>query len=144
MSGGSFNYLCHKVASDLLQGGREDLEHMIDALAALGYAPDAARESATVLAEVRAVEVRLDAQLQRLSGVWRAMEWWQSCDTSEQDFKRALAEYRGAELPTCSRCGGSGREPDSRFLACQNPGCANGKDTASIGLDSASTRKQQP
>ncbi len=132
MSGGSFNYLCHKDATALFEGGDEDLEHMVSALVALGYAPDAAEESAAMLAELRATEARLNASLKRLNGVWRGMEWWQSADTSEQQFKRALAEYRGHELPICSRCGGTGREPNKGGLACQNPDCANGRDTGGM------------
>lgn len=131
MSGGSFNYLCHKDASDLLRAGLSDAQEMGDALAALGYAPDAARETFAVIAEVRAAEARMDALLKRLEPVWHAMEWWQSCDWSEEQFKRALAEYRGADLPTCSRCGGEGRERGTAY-ACKNPGCANGKDVAGV------------
>lgn len=95
MSGGSFNYLCHKDASDLLQGSLCDAEDMVDALAALGYAPDAAQETAALIAEVRAADARINAKLDRLQGVWRAMEWWRSCDSDEAALRAALAEYRG-------------------------------------------------
>jgi hypothetical protein len=131
MSGGSFNYLCHKDAADLFASGLGDAVDMADALAALGYAPDAAKETAALVAEARAAQARIDAKLERLQGVWKALEWWRSCDWSEQQFKRALAEYRGVELPTCSRCGGTGRERDT-MRACKNPGCANGKDVAGV------------
>jgi hypothetical protein len=97
MSGGSFNYLYAKGADDLVgHNGRADLEDMVDALAALGYAEDAAKESMAILAEVRAAEVRIQAMLDRLSPVWRAMEWWRSYDSDEEGVKRALAKYRGA------------------------------------------------
>ncbi len=131
MSGGSFNYLCHKQASDLLERGLRDVEEMATALGDLGYAVDAANRTADLLKDVRALEARLNAELRDLYGVWRAMEWWQSGDIGENAFKRALAEYRGIDLPTCSRCGGTGREHNS-FYACKNPGCAHGKDVAGV------------
>ena len=131
MSGGSFNYLCHKDASDLLTGGLGDAQDMGDALASLGYAQDAAKETFALIAAVRAAQARLDAFLERLQPVWKAMEWWQSCDWGENDLKRALAEYRGVELPTCSRCGGTGRERDSVY-GCKNLGCCHGKDVAGV------------
>jgi hypothetical protein len=133
MSGGSsFNYLCHASSDELLYSRQSDLDDMIHALAALGYAPDATRESADVLAEARAAQARLDAKLARLHGVWRAMEWWQSGDTSEANFKADLAAYRGVKLPNCQRCLGTGLEPgkESYRHSCRNPNCAHGKDTA--------------
>jgi hypothetical protein len=140
MSGGSFNYLCHKDAAELLQGGTHDAAEMGDALAVLGYAPDAAEETHALIAEVRAAEARLNASLHRLRPVWKAMEWWQSCDWSENDFKRALAEYRGTELVACSRCEGTGREPGRRHYACTNPGCARGRDVSRIALNEEAGR----
>lgn len=132
MSGGSFNYLCHKDAGDLMNGGCGDLNDMVDELTSLGYAEDAARETASIVAEVNAARIRIEAKLERLNGVWHGMEWWRSGDWEEAKFKRELAEYRGTNLPTCSRCTGSGREPGTSMVACQNPGCASGKDTAGV------------
>ena len=94
MSGGSFNYLCFKSAEDLF-GDQEELEHMVDVLATLGYAQDAAEASARLLNEVRKAEVRINTLLEDLSPVWRAVEWWHSGDTSEDGFKRALDKWRG-------------------------------------------------
>jgi hypothetical protein len=130
MSGGSFNYLCHKEADELLHGGHEDAEQMAGALAALGYAEDAAKATIALLVEIREVSARLDRSLDAIRPVWKAMEWWQSCDWGENELKAALADFRRIELPTCSRCGGTGRDPGTRILACQNPGCSRGKDTA--------------
>lgn len=96
MSGGSYNYLFAKDdAPRLMESGEPDLERMVDRLAALGYAEDAARESMTVLAEMRACQVRLEVMVRRLAGIWRAIEWWDSNDSGEQGVKAALAEYRG-------------------------------------------------
>lgn len=95
MSGGSFNYLCHTWDLDALIGKLGDLEDMSRALAAVGYAKDAARETEELLVILRQWEVQAGVRLDRLREVWKAMEWWQSCDYGEDQFKEALAEYRG-------------------------------------------------
>lgn len=95
MSGGSFNYLCHTWDLDTLIDKQGDLEAMSQALAGLGYAKDAARETEELLVLLRQWENRATVRLDRLREVWKAMEWWQSCDYSEDTFKEALAEYRG-------------------------------------------------
>jgi len=96
MSGGSYSYLFTKEPGDLVNGtGEQDLEAMIDRLAGLGYAEDAARESMVVLAELRAARVRLGTMMERLSGIWKAVEWWDSSDSGEEDVRAALLAYRG-------------------------------------------------
>ena len=97
MSGGSFDYLCFKEAGDLLGNDDANLQEMADALAELGYARDAAKETQTLLLEIRAIRNRLQATLDRLSPVWKGMEWWRSCDINEDDFIEVLSEYRGEE-----------------------------------------------
>lgn len=95
MSGGSFNYLCRAWDLPDIVGKQGDLEEMSQALAALGYAQDAARETEELLAMLRQWEVRATVRLERLREVWKAVEWWQSCDYSEDQVREALAEYRG-------------------------------------------------
>lgn len=95
MSGGSFNYLCHSWDLNDIVGKLGDLEAMSQALAGLGYAQDAARETEELLVILRQWQVQTEVRLHRLTPVWKAMEWWQSCDSSEDGFREALAEYRG-------------------------------------------------
>lgn len=95
MSGGSFNYLCHSWDLSDIISKQGDLEEMAEALAGLGYAQDAARETEELLVILRQWEVRASVRLDRLREVWKAMEWWRSCDRSEDQFKETLAEYRG-------------------------------------------------
>lgn len=95
MSGGSFNYLCHTWDLPELVTKQGDLADMAQALAALGYAKDAARETEELLVILRQWEVQAGVRLDRLREVWKAMEWWRSCDWGEDQFKGALAEYRG-------------------------------------------------
>lgn len=94
MSGGSYNYLCYKGPSELLDSGHADLESMALRLAGLGYATDAARETEKLLLILRQTEVQLAARINRLSAIWHAIEWWDSCDSGEDEVKFALEQYR--------------------------------------------------
>jgi hypothetical protein len=95
MSGGSFNYLCHTWDLNKLMDKRGDLEEMASELAGLGYAQDAARETEELLVMLRQWEVRAAVRIERLREVWKAVEWWRSCDYSEDQVRKALTEYRG-------------------------------------------------
>jgi hypothetical protein len=130
MSGGSFNYLHTRDVTDLLRDGSGDLSHMVGELMELGYASDVAEDTAAILRDVRRTEDRLQTKIKRLAPVWRAMEWWRSCDISQADFKASLADYRGTYLPPCNACGGTGYYEGS--LACSNPNCSHGKDVTRV------------
>jgi hypothetical protein len=93
MSGGSYDYLCHKDAGEMFEMEHQ-LQRMADTLAETGYAEDAAKETMGLLLEVRSCKVRLDARIQRLTQIWRAVEWWHSGDTGEEGVKLAIEEYR--------------------------------------------------
>lgn len=97
MSGGSFNYLCHTWDFDALASKQGDLEAMSRALAELGYAKDAARETEELLVMLRQWENQAIVRVERLREVWKAVEWWRSSDYSEDDVKEALAEYRAVQ-----------------------------------------------
>ena len=94
MSGGSYDYLCYKDASDLFDYENQ-IRSMSDRLAELGYAEDAAKETEELILILRQFQNRVNARLERLQPVWRAVEWWDSGDSSEVGVKRALSEYRG-------------------------------------------------
>jgi len=93
MSGGSFDYLCVKDTSDILEYLNQ-LEDMANALSELGYADDAAKEATELLLVCRKFNVRADTIMRNMSGVFKAMEWWRSGDYGEDSFKEALKEYR--------------------------------------------------
>lgn len=95
MSGGSYNYLCAYRELEGLLEHQGDLEEMADRLAGLGYAEDAARETQELLVQLRQWKVRAEVRAERLAGVWKAVEWWDSADWGEDRVKEALAEYRG-------------------------------------------------
>lgn len=93
MSGGSYNYLCFVDIDDIFN--REfDLSTMRDRLAGLGYAQDAAAETEDLILILRQVRVRLQARIDRLEGVWRAVEWWDSGDSGEEALMQELNRYR--------------------------------------------------
>jgi hypothetical protein len=96
MSGGTFDYLCYKSAGELLEADHE-LQSMADALAELGYAEDAARETQEILLTIRAMRNRVQVSIDRLTDVWRTMEWWRSGDYSEDQLEEALAKFRGED-----------------------------------------------
>lgn len=93
MSGGSYHYLCHKDFTEAVSAG-EEIQRMADRLAALGYAEDAAKETMDIILEISQARVRIQSRIDRLRNVWMAVEWWDSCDTSEDGVKDALEEYR--------------------------------------------------
>ena len=101
MSGGSYNYLGTICGDDLaeLLGKESDLRSMADRLAGLGYAEDAARETEELLVMLRQWRTRAEVRVRRLADVWHAVEWWDSCDTSEDGVRKALAGYRGDSEP---------------------------------------------
>lgn len=95
MSGGSYNYLCAIQDLEDLQARQHDLANMAERLAGLGYAQDAARETEELLLLFRQWQTRADIRLRRLTDVWKAVEWWDSNDSSETRVHEALAKYRG-------------------------------------------------
>ena len=101
MSGGSYNYLCFADADEILNK-LGVLEEMSDRLAGLGYADDAAEETQMLALQIRHIRNRLNASVKRLKSVWRAVEWWDSSDSSEDGVKAALEKYRQEITPTSS------------------------------------------
>lgn len=92
MSGGSYNYLCYKDSGNINEG-RQDAHEMRDRLTELGYL-DAAKETESVILMLDAFEVRLQARIDRLNEVWRAVEWCDSGDSGEDGVKKAVEKYR--------------------------------------------------
>lgn len=97
MSGGSYEYLCHTWDLDDLLAKRGELERMSARLSGLGWAEDAARETEELLVMLRQWQIRAETRITRLRDVWKAIEWWDSCDWSEDQVREALAAYRGEE-----------------------------------------------
>jgi len=92
MSGGSYSYLCYKDADQILEHLSE-LEDMRDRLAELEYAADAAQETAELILIINQFFVRAGEVIDRLAPVWKAVEWWDSGDSGEDNLKKTLVEY---------------------------------------------------
>jgi hypothetical protein len=83
MSGGSYNYLCGKDQGSIIDY-QDELEKMSNRLAGLGYAVDAAKETEELILIIRQFLNRAGARIDRLSAVWKAVEWWDSWDWGEE------------------------------------------------------------
>jgi hypothetical protein len=87
MSGGSFDYLCHKDAAEAIMSA--ELTKMIEEL--FREFPDsaAARDTAALLALRDTVNRKVSA----LHDVWHSVEWWRSNDWSRERAANAVKEY---------------------------------------------------
>ncbi len=92
MSGGSYEYLCYKDASEIM-GGAGQLEAMRDRLIELGH-HDAAKETESIILMREALGIRIQARLDRLQPVWHAVEWYDSGDWGKDDVEREVEKYR--------------------------------------------------
>jgi hypothetical protein len=92
MSGGSYRYLCYADSSDI-NNRREELTQMRDRLTELGF-KDAAKETESVLLMLDSFEVRLSTRLERMSDVWKAIEWLDSGDSDFIGVECAIDKYR--------------------------------------------------
>jgi hypothetical protein len=97
MSGGSYNYLCYREDLEDLLGSKYQIESMRVTLSDLGYAEEAAKETQDLLD----LMAQWDAKVQEIAGnlkeVWKAIEWWHSCDYSEEEVKKAVAKYQASK-----------------------------------------------
>ena len=95
MSGGSFNYLCFKDANELFEYGKiEDLEAMASRLIELGY-EDAAKEVLNMKYTIQQSLIRVDVMQERLKGVMKAVEWYDSSYSGIEAIDQAIKKYRG-------------------------------------------------
>lgn len=100
MSGGSFNYLFLKRGADLM-AAVEDIHAMRKTLVGMDPRrglPEAIRDLDELI-RLADVDSPANAIADRLEGVMRAVERWQSSDVSEDDVTAALAALRANERP---------------------------------------------
>ena len=95
MSGGSWNYLCYKDAVELLDR-MDDLEAMRDQLREYGFV-HAARHVVTLGEKLNELDM-LTHEIQRgldvgLSGVFKAVEWYDSGDITSESMEETIKEY---------------------------------------------------
>lgn len=99
MSGGSWNYLCYKDVSELVEL-EEDIENMGERLTGLGYATDAAIDTLELLLTIRQFKAKSQELKDKLEDIWKAIEWWDSLDSGENEVKAALENYYRKEQAT--------------------------------------------
>ena len=97
MSGGSFDYLCRSWDLEDLWPRRHQLPRMSRFLAENDM-PDAAKETVALELELKALDARVQAHLDRLRDLWKWAEWWDSGDSSEETFKEAYVRYTRGEI----------------------------------------------
>lgn len=90
MSGGSYNYLCFH--TDNLTEHLGDLEEMSKRLDGLPWASEAAADTRRIAALLE----QAYQQAQGLTQVWRAVEWWDSGDSGEDQVREEAERYRAS------------------------------------------------
>lgn len=113
MSGGSFNYLCWKDVKDLFDLSSETFEFLESMEEDLReYAEDAAEETGELIALIKRSVAQATAMRDRLSDLWKAVEWAYSGDWSPDHVQDAVERYREkkTEQEACveERCVGPG------------------------------------
>lgn len=94
MSGGSFNYLYAKDAEDLLSGqGVEELNEMGETLSDLGYEEEA-KETFLIQYEVKKARQELEKRINKIKGVWKAVEWYESKDSGIEHVQKEIEKFR--------------------------------------------------
>lgn len=97
MSGGSYNYLFNLYDLDDLYAKKNEIEHMALRLEGLPETefPGAAAAAAMTRAfqlKVETWEKHITATAKHMGGVWKAVEWWDSCDSGPKEVKEALEQ----------------------------------------------------
>lgn len=98
MSGGSYNYLCWH--HDGLAAQHDDVANMAYRLEGLGYAAEPAADTRRVLElldQANKTVQEAEKVAARLTDVWHAIEWWDSCDWGEDQAREAIAAYQGED-----------------------------------------------
>jgi hypothetical protein len=91
MSGGSFNYLCHKDVEDIYEC-RDEIKAMVEAFAEHGF-KSAALATEEFLCLLENHHRVLTVRLNNLNDIWHAMEWFKSCDIGLDAVKEAVAKW---------------------------------------------------
>jgi len=104
MSGGSFNYLCQRDAEEI-SSYLSDMEDMANELQALGQI-ELEAETRAIMDEYTLFFTTMQARIDVISPVWRAVEWACSGDTGIEAVLRAAAAWTAAW--TAAAGGGGG------------------------------------
>jgi len=94
LSGGSYSYLYAKDKHDLFEySGVETIDAMANRLIELGHL-DAAKETLQLKQIILQALVRTEVIADRMSKVWKAVEWYDSADSGIDAVNKAIEKYR--------------------------------------------------
>lgn len=94
VSGGSWDYLYSKDVEQLMQYSNiEMLEDMADFLNQNGY-EDVAKDTRRLVEYIKSAKIRIETLHEMLSPVFKAVEWYDSGDSSKDNIAKAIEEYR--------------------------------------------------
>lgn len=96
MSGGSYDYASLADHLDDVLAKRQGIDQLADRLASLDESEFPGARAAAVLTQqllgqLRVWEAYVESQTRLLGGVWKAVEWWDSCDWGPDQVREALA-----------------------------------------------------
>lgn len=93
MSGGSYDYACFVSDVEDILSKRSDIEQLCERLEGIPYASGPAGDLRALLNEVNELNSKAEKTLSALAGVMKGIEWWDSCDWSERQFREEVEEY---------------------------------------------------
>lgn len=95
MSGGSYDYLEFSLSSDPSDAFKrvDDLERMQARLAELGYGPESSEMGELVMI-IKQVLLVVEARVEALAPIMRAVEWLDSGDSVDEDLLNAIKKHR--------------------------------------------------
>ena len=119
MSGGSFNYLYCKDPAELFDCAI-DIDDMTETLIKLNYL-DVAKDMTRLAEYIKTARNRVEVLSEQLKPIMKAVEYYVSCDYSEENVKEAVEKYRNDEhFNKCHNCG-------AKIEIMQPIGCINCK-----------------
>ena len=92
MSGGSYDYMYGEEAEQLRWKG-DLFNRMVDRLNGLGY-EDVAKDTVKFQQMIKRYFLTMEVMQNKLSPVWKAIEWCDSGDTGIESVCDAVREYR--------------------------------------------------
>lgn len=93
MSGGSFDYLYSKEASELCES-RYELHNMADFMATEFPGTSAQIDTEQLVTDIETFIADVNKRIDALQKVWQAIEWWQSYDSVREDAQKAVDRYK--------------------------------------------------
>lgn len=95
MSGGYYEYVGWKDIEELiLYHNQSQLDGIHKRLLGLNYSQDAAIATGRILNDIREFMESMTPCIQEIREVWQELEYWDSNDHSELQFKDALKRWR--------------------------------------------------